>query len=478
MFLRNLTALWVSQILTKALMFFTLAVLARRIAPEDYGAIEYALGLSALVAVIIEGGMGSVGIRRLSMGVATARDLAAIILTGQLVLALLVLPIAAVLAWLFTEERQVIILSIGVLMATLLLPFRQDWLFQALGRMSHIGGAQLVRVLVFSTIVLAFVDSGEGLMYVVGAEIISVAVSAAWLLIVQFRTITPVGLCFSRSQITAVFRDGGAIALGAVLWAAIQFLPLFVFAGKAGMAETAYYGAAHRVAVSLVTFSWLYHFNLFPMVARRVNTDAAAVDRLNAASVRVTSWAGVGLALGLTLCAEPLLELLFGEPFRKASAALSVLVWTFPITVISGHARWSLIAAGHARDGMHAQLAGLGVAALSSWLLIGPFGAVGAASALIAACLAAWGVTQILAVRRGLRVPAMTPLIPAFTAAAVLYLARLVRWDAWIECTLGVLLFGILALCADRVVLKDLRWLLRVDAPVQPESAVGTGSPR
>jgi O-antigen/teichoic acid export membrane protein len=161
----------------------------------------------------------------------------------------------------------------------------------------------------------------------------------------QRRSIAPVAIRLAWREMLDVGREGSAIGAAAVIWALIQYAPLMMLANIAGMADTAYFGAAHRLGVSLVTFSWIYHFNFYPTIARRMLADPGTTAALTRASFRVAAWGGIASALGLTLAAEPLLMLLFGERFGAAAAAFGVLVWTFPVTLLSGHARWILVAA-------------------------------------------------------------------------------------------------------------------------------------
>ena len=58
---RDLGLLWVGQIGTKGVAFMAFAILSRRLLPQDYGAVEYAMGLATLASLAIDGGMGSVG---------------------------------------------------------------------------------------------------------------------------------------------------------------------------------------------------------------------------------------------------------------------------------------------------------------------------------------------------------------------------------------------------------------------------------
>ena len=58
--------------------------------------------------------------------------------------------------------------------------------------------------------------------------------------------------------------------------------------------------------------------------------------------------------LSVTIC-----TLVFGPTFRAAAVPLAVAIWVIPLALLSGHARYSLVAYGHQRDELVAQLGGV-----------------------------------------------------------------------------------------------------------------------
>jgi O-antigen/teichoic acid export membrane protein len=214
--------------------------------------------------------------------------------------------------------------------------------------------------------------------------------------------------------------------------------------------------------VSLVTFSWIYHFNFYPAIARRVIAEPEAMAALTRASFRIAAWGGIGLALALTLAAEPLLGLLFGEKFRAAAPAFQVLVWTFPVTLLSGHARWILVAARRARDMLAAQTAGCVAALVLGPLLIARFTTVGAAATMLIACLVIWAAAQALVALRVRAAPAAPCILPAALAAAILFAAPRLLPDPWLACAAGIAVFAALAPLVDRSLLSDLAHVVRL----------------
>lgn len=460
--LRGVAVLWLGQVVSKIIAFVAFAVLARKLGTSEYGAVEYAMGLATFAALAIEGGLGSVGIRRLAQGEERQERLAAIIPAAQFCLAVVVAPAMIAFAWAFASDSSVVTLVAIVAISVLILPWKQEWLFQAADRQLTIASSQMVRATVFCAGAIVIVAESADLHWVGVLEIVSVAAATAYLLAVQRRVIAPIGLRFAWRDMLALGREGFSIGVAGVTWGLTQYAPLFMLARIAGMVDIAYFGAAHRLALSLVVFSWIYHFNFYPMIARRLVRDPEAMATLTLASFRIAAWGGIGLALALTLAAEPLLALFFGSKFAAAAPAFRVLAWTFPVTLLSGHARWLLVAARRAQDMLVTQLAGGIAIVIIGPLLISSFGMVGAGAAILLACFATWAAAQALVTFRVRAVSVAPCVAPALVAAAIVLAAQYLAADPWLACAVGIIVFAALAPVVDRALTRDLKRMITV----------------
>ncbi len=62
----NLSSLVGGQAVSRVLGFVAFALLARRLAPAGYAAIEFAVALGAMCGILIDAGVGTIGVRRLA----------------------------------------------------------------------------------------------------------------------------------------------------------------------------------------------------------------------------------------------------------------------------------------------------------------------------------------------------------------------------------------------------------------------------
>ncbi len=455
-FLRDQAALLAGHLIGKVAGFVAFAILARTISRDAYGAIEYLVGLSVLFATLVETGLGRVGVRRIAHQPAVLPAVTAQITMARLGLAVISVPLmvlAAGAAMSGGGSRPLVWLFAASLLAS---PWRQDWLFQATGHMREAAVAQTIRAVVFAVVVLAFVRGPADLLVVGWAALASAVATGLYCVAVQHAAITPVRLGAPVDGFTGVAKESALVGAAALLGAAIQYAPLFFVGSLAGGEETAWFAAANRVVGSLLTFTYLYYFGLYPAIAWAATRDREELARLLAASFRVMAWGGTLAALALTLLAEALSALVFGPAFAPSGAMLEIMAWTVPISLLSGHARWLLVATGARTESAYSQVAGaiavtaLGIPAVLGW------GGRGAALASVAASIVVWLVSHGFAARHGARLPpSAIALVPALVALAVIAATHALGLDRW-TAGIGALVFAAAAPLLDRKLWPDL----------------------
>jgi PST family polysaccharide transporter len=454
--LRDFAVLSGGQVVSKIIGFFVFASLARTLEPQGYGTVEYVIGLTLFFEVLVECGLGPVGVHRIAHQPANLPVLAAQIplvrlgLAGISVLLMVLLAIPTVhgpagrgLVWLFA-------------LSLLAVPLRQDWLLQATARMSEAAVAQALRMMVFAVVALVLVRRPTDILAVGWAEIAAVSVMSLYCVAVQQMKITPYRLLTPLDGLSGLAKEGALVGLGGLVWSANHYAPLLLVASMVGGEEMAWFGAASRIVTALLIFSNVYYFNLYPAIARATARGCDELANLLAASFRVVAWGGILVGLALTVLAEPLCRLGFGGKFEQSGSIVKIMAWVLPLTLLSGHARWSLVAAGRQSRGVYAQVAGsLAIVTLGIPLVL-VLGGRGAAVASIAAATAVWCAAHGLASRNGVRLPPLDlALIPGGLAVAVIGGTHLFSLDHW-WAGLGIVVFAVAAPLLDRKLLPDL----------------------
>ncbi len=422
---RDYAALSAGELLSKLAGFAAFAYLARVLAPEHYGAVELAVAVTMVASLIVDFGLGPVASRAITERPERATELLASVSALRLLLALLAVAAVAAVGRLVAEPgppRQLLTLvALGLLFA----PWTLNWLFQGLERIPWVAPAQLLRMGAFAAGALLFVRGPDQLLRVGWIEVAAAALMAAYFAVAAHYHGSTAPPRFRRESMASLAREALPIGGSQLLWSLNLYLPTLALAGWLGSQSVGYYGAAHRIVFALGSFVWLYFFNLFPVLVRTTR-DPGAFRSLTAHSFRLAAWAGTLVAVTLSLLATPIAELAFGTAFAAAGRPLAMLVWVLPVTLLSGHARFALIASGNQTLEMLAQGGGVLATLLLAALLIPAWGPSGAALSVLGSAVVVWGLAQRGARAVGLVVPGPRRLVgPAFAACAALAAARL-----------------------------------------------------
>jgi len=413
---------WVAsgELISKVAGFLAFAYLARLLAPEAYGSVELAVAVAMVGYLVVDFGLGPVAARAVTRTPEQSSALTGSVPAIRTALSLGVVAVAGALGhWIGrNEEERILILFFAT--SLLAAPWVMDWLFQGLDRVKWVAPAQMLRMGLFLGGVAIFVEGPEHLLRVGIIEIAAFAAMSAYYVIAARVNNERPRLKPDSDTLRTLAREATPVGLGQLLWALNQYLPtLALAAGTAGV-EVAYYGASHRVVFSLSSFVFLYFFTLYPLLVRATSGPPQDFEELTSHSLRVTAWLGILIALMGTALAEPICRLAFGDAFGESAAVLALVVWALPINLISGHARFALIAAGHQTAQMWAQAVGVALTLALCVVLVPTHQSMGAAYALIASALGVWAVAHIATLRLVAPMAGLTPLWkPACTALGV-----------------------------------------------------------
>lgn len=462
---RDLALLSLGQVGAQVLGFATFAFLARALGPAGYGTLEYGLALAAFTAAFVDFGLGAIAVRAHARDPGALARFAAILPVLRLLIGLITVPAMITFVFLSAPDgpdgqaARVLVLFFGA--AVLMQAWRQEWLLQATERMDRAALAQILRTGNFAALVFLLVRGPEDLILVGAIEVASVALWIGFYLWSQVRAGLSLRLSAPRAELGRLLREAAPLGANAVLWGVTLYLPQILLASLAGMEQAAWFAAAQRLVASLLAFTYLYHFNLYPALTRRFAEGTAAMVQLSGASMRVLAWALFPPAMLTSVYAADLTALLFGAPFAASGPALAILIWSVPVHFLSGHARWGLTAAGQNGAVLVSALSGVAVFALAGPILVGAFGSAGAAATVTAQVLAIWAGAEVMARRHGIALPVLSvvprPLVAAALAGAVV--AAVFPHAPLIGMPVGLALCAALGLMFDRRLLPDIRHL-------------------
>lgn len=445
----------------KLFNFAAFTHLGRTLGPEQYGLLEFTLAVMAFFTLAADMGLSVWGAREVAKNPGTTQRLVGEIvwLRAALSLASAAVVFAGV-QWLpRPQAARYLFYLYGA--SLLLSPLLVQWYFQGREEMRWVAAASVLRNGVFASLVLASVRPASPLWQVGWIECAAVAAAGTMCAAVAQRQFG-VSLFRVRPGWDAGWRrlrEAAPVGLAELTWACMWYLPTTLLGIWRADAPLGWFGASHRVVMALHTFVWLYFYNLLPAISRSA-ASSRALPALMTDSLRITAWGSFSVVLLLGLPAHSLLPLAFGDAFAGGALVLAALVWMIPVTVLSGHYRYLLIASGLQKWLLASTTAGALSCAAGGLLLIPRWGAEGAAGCLLAGALVDLACAYGFVRRRLIRLPFLPALWRPLLALGIAGLAfLLVKTGAGLPAAtaLAAAIYGALVLICERELLG--RWL-------------------
>lgn len=476
----------------KVISVATTFVLARLLAPADFGVVALALLAVGVLTVVGNLGLSGVLVLRVDLDERGKGTVLSLMLAMSVVLAVAVVLFAPLAASIFEEPR---LRSVLVVLALFVLPSGVTWFYEAIiqreleFRSRFV--AQAVQSCTFAVVSVGSAVAGLGVWSLVAGQVASVTVYAAVLLAVTPERVRP---AFDRGQARAIVAAGrGFLAQGGLAFLK-QNTDYIVVGRLLGAAPLGFYSVAYRLGelpfsgiadpVARVTFPAFAR-----MRARDEEVTPAFLSVLQAVAL-------VACPLGVILsgAADPFTRAVLGERWLPLVAPLTVLGLWGALRPVHGTIGWLFNALGQAS--LLAEVSAATLTLLVPGLVVAATfgGTTAVALALLAEMVAATFALVVLAsTRLGISLTHQWRVLrPVAVAAPVAWLgSRLVAEGSshlpeWARLGAsagsGALAYLLVVVALDRTVLRRSARQLRrmgggaargVDTAGDPERSVG-----
>jgi O-antigen/teichoic acid export membrane protein len=459
---QNFVLLGIGEFVSKVCSFIAFAYLARVLGPSEFGQLEFALALIFFFTLLVDCGLGAYGAREIArdesaVGYLTAHILFVRCLLSMFAFALLIVLIV-VLDKPWPVEKLILLYGLTLFVQPALLP----WVFQGHDRMGYVALASVMRWGFFAAGVLLFVRSPVTTWIVPAVDGAALACVVIYYFVIFGKHFGALERRIDFRFAYSLFRQALPIGASELVWALKIYFATVLFGSLLYGPEVGWFGAAHRLVISLHAFVWLYFFNLLPSISRGSRGTFDALQRLMRGSLQITGWLGVFVAVVGTALAKPVLTTVYGPQYEPAVASFQALIWLIPLALVSGHFRYTLIA--YNKQGLEFLSAACGgvLNVVLNLSLIASYGIMGAAIALVVAEGLICGISYIMVRRTITAIPVAAylwrPAIGAAVLAGILHVMPPI--NTWIIGGSTIAVFIALLSLSHRTLFADLRSML------------------
>ena len=332
---KNTASLLVLGILGYFLVFLSEVYLARILGPEGFGKIKFAWSIVIYFTLIANLGLPVFGTREIARDRNKIMEYFTRIISLRLCLAVLSFGLLAIITILLDKPSDIKYLL--VLYGLMLVPVALllDWVFQAMERMEFIGLGRMLMGASYLGLAVLLVKSPEQILLVPVTWVSANLIFAAALIIIFIKIFgkPPFRLRFDSWK--GLIKQAVPIGISMILIQVIYYIDTVMLGFMRTEQEVGFYNAAYQVILALTYLVAAYQDAIFPVISNYYKTSLDMLRRLQSYTSKLMVTLAIPLAIGGTILAEPIMNVIFGDRYANGVIALRILVWAVAFTYIS-----------------------------------------------------------------------------------------------------------------------------------------------
>jgi O-antigen/teichoic acid export membrane protein len=383
----NFGLLTAFKLLSDVFTFGLFVVLSRTFGETGIGAYSFAVGIGSGFAVFADFGLYRLSIKDLARRDDDFGQELASILTIRLALtvaSLLVLGLAAVILPMDDEIRPVLLIvglhlllygianglaAVFIARQDMFLAAKIDFAAKALAALAGVG------------MTFAGFDLPTVLWALPASTLLQIAVSS----VLVRRMYNPAGARPHTTIIRKLWRESWSYFSSALVRYVTIRSDIVLLGFLRGTAAAGVYNVAYRVVFLLMYIPHFASLAAFPIISRLHHRDPGQAHELIQASLGWMILIGVPASVGLTMVAQPLVDLVFGSQFQRSVIILELLAWLFFLSCIRNMLSTVMTACDQQAQRTRLETWAAIIAIVGNLALISRYGPVGAAAAVLAA---------------------------------------------------------------------------------------------
>ena len=335
---KNMSWLFVSQIITSICGFIWTILMARYLGVERYGIFGFAVSITGILCILFDLGIGLHSVRHIATDYDSAPKYLgnAIPLKGLfsifgfiVILIILIImkcdELTITVTLLFTIEA--IIKKFVELMTATFQAFEK-------GKFQGITNT-LLNILTFIFILIA-IYTDLGLYGIALAYIMANILALIYSYYVLTKHLTKPKYEFDKIFCKRITLAAIPFAATTILTSIYYSIDMVMLTHMVGNYATGIYNATYKLIGVLTLFYGIYSAVIFPVMSKFYKNDEKLLLILYEKSIKYLMLAVIPIAIATMIYSRDIIQLIYGSGYDPASSALSILIWTVCLLFISG----------------------------------------------------------------------------------------------------------------------------------------------
>ncbi|MBM4255364.1 MAG: flippase [Deltaproteobacteria bacterium] len=378
---RNTAVLAVATLVERAGAIVLVFVLSRTVHAHGLGIHAAVLALYGLLALLAEVGVSSFIVREVAKDRSKTQQYVLHLSAVAIVAGLVVMSAAALILPYLGYSPELRAGSYLVLLAVIpgTLNVIHEAVYVAHQRVAFQTYTTLIVTVGSLTASIVLLLLGYGVVSVIAAFVASRYVMMFCYLLLTSCYIAPLRGSFQLSFGVALLREIRLFAASSFLagfFSRPEILLLSVFSNET---HIGFYSAALKLVDLWQVIPETFLTNVFPVMSRFYHQADQHAQLLQERSVKYLFALSLPIAVGLTVAAEPIIRLVFGQEFLPAVLVLQILAWNLPVSCLNSMLWRILVARDQQNRNVQVQLVTACTRIVSGCLVIFLLGPLGAA---------------------------------------------------------------------------------------------------
>ena len=384
---KNTAALFAAQFVVAILGLVLSIFIARSLGDVIFGKYSFALAFTAIFAIFSDLGYNTLLIREVARDKSQASKYLSNVISLRALLSLVIFALIVItinlMGYPADAKNVVYLFGIYTLVTSFSAVFKVT--FRAFEKMEYEAGITILAGIIRVFLGLLVLFLGFGLIELALVFLLSgVFDFLLSFLICDKKFVKPkieLDLDFCKSTIKIAL----PLSITSISLLMYTHIDTIMLSAMKGDAVVGWYTAAYTLILGFKPIPQLFMNALFPLMSSCFVSSKSSLKTITEKSFKYLFILGLPLALGITLLAEKIVLLFYGEQFSNSAIALQILAWDMILFFLWFNGAFILVAANKQNLWVVAAVSTALVNIIANLLLIPPLSYVGAAIATIIA---------------------------------------------------------------------------------------------
>lgn len=339
----NLLSLFISDGITRIIGLAATVYIARMLAVEGFGLINYGLAFISYALLFANPGLTIIGTREVAKDPHDRRFIEET-LGLRLVLAILMFTFffvgTIVIPGDITTKGVILVYAFTLFPFALLLEF----VFQGREEMAYIGAGRIIQYGIYLVVLLLFLKQVTDILIVPLAFVVSYLINAVFLIAIFISKYRSFRFRFSISKWRMILSSSVPVGLAVIFNHVTISLPPIVLGIFRSNYAVGIFSAGYKIIFVLLIIERVFYYVFFPLLSRQHKRKPERLTGSFNFLMRFLFAFAIPVGLGGLLLAPGMIDLVYGQAFMDAVNVLRILLIYFMIVPVNTILGYGLIA--------------------------------------------------------------------------------------------------------------------------------------